>query len=166
MSPSLPDWAIWNFDSGRPAWTVGIEEEVMLLDPRDWALAHQIDMLLPELPQRLAGSVSAETHACTLELATGVHATVRSAAAELYSLRVALAGSWSGSACGQPSPGPTRWRSGTMSRCPGAPATSCCTRACACWPGASRPSRSMCTSASRPLNWRCAPPTGCARTCR
>ena len=91
MSRALPDWAIWNFDSGRPAWTVGIEEEVMLLDPRDWALAHQIDMLLPELPQRLAGSVSAETHACTLELATGVHATVRAAAAELYSLRVALA---------------------------------------------------------------------------
>ena len=63
----------------------------MLLDPAGWSLAHRIDTLLPELSQRLAGSVSAETHACTLELATGPHATVRAAAAELYALRVALA---------------------------------------------------------------------------
>jgi carboxylate-amine ligase len=91
MSARLPDWALWNSDPTRTAWTVGIEEEVMLLDPRTWGLAHRIDTLLPELSPRLAGSVSAETHACTLELATGVHAAVRDAAAELYSLRVALA---------------------------------------------------------------------------
>jgi carboxylate-amine ligase len=91
MSQSLPDWAIWNFEPGRAAWTVGIEEEVMLLDPDHWTLAQRIDSLLPELSPRLAGSVSAETHACTIELATGVHGTVRSAAAELYSLRAVLA---------------------------------------------------------------------------
>jgi glutamate---cysteine ligase / carboxylate-amine ligase len=91
MSAALPDWAIWNSDPARPPWTVGIEEEVMLLEPRDWSLAHRIDDLLAELSPQLAASVSAETHACTLELATGVHATVRDAAAELYSLRVALA---------------------------------------------------------------------------
>jgi glutamate---cysteine ligase / carboxylate-amine ligase len=91
MRPSLPDWATWNSDPSRPAWTVGIEEEVMLLDRGNWSLAQRIDTLLPELSQRLAGRVSAETHACTLELATGVHSTVRTAAAELYSLRVALA---------------------------------------------------------------------------
>jgi glutamate---cysteine ligase / carboxylate-amine ligase len=91
MSQSLPDWAIWSFEPGRAAWTVGIEEEVMLLDPGSWTLAQRIDSLLPELSPRLAGNVSAETHACTLELATGVHTTVRSAAAELYSLRAALA---------------------------------------------------------------------------
>jgi carboxylate-amine ligase len=91
MRQPLPDWAIWGSDPSRPPWTVGIEEEVMLLDPAGWSLAHRIDTLLPELSQRLAGSVSAETHACTLELATGPHATVRAAAAELYALRVALA---------------------------------------------------------------------------
>jgi carboxylate-amine ligase len=91
MSPALPDWAIWSSDPGRPAWTVGIEEEVMLLDPESRSLAHRIDSLLPELTPTLARSVSAETHACTLELATGVHSNVRAAAAELYSLRVALA---------------------------------------------------------------------------
>jgi carboxylate-amine ligase len=91
MSQSLPDWAIWNFEPGRAAWTVGIEEEVMLLDPDHWTLAQRIDSLLPELSPRLAGNVSAETHACTIELATGVHGTVRSAAVELYSLRATLA---------------------------------------------------------------------------
>ena len=63
----------------------------MLLDPVSWTLAQTSDSLLPELSPRLAGNVSAETHACTLELATGVHSTVRSAAAELYSLRATLA---------------------------------------------------------------------------
>jgi glutamate---cysteine ligase / carboxylate-amine ligase len=91
MSQTQPDWAIWNFEPGRAAWTVGIEEEVMLLDPAGWSLAQVSDSLLPALSPRLAGSVSAETHACTLELATGVHSTVRSAAAELYSLRATLA---------------------------------------------------------------------------
>src|SRR5688500_3192043 len=91
MSAPLPEWAIWNSDPSRPPWTVGIEEEVMLLEPQDWSLAHRIDTLLPELSPQLAGSVTAETHACTLGLATGVHTTVREAAAELYSLRMALA---------------------------------------------------------------------------
>ncbi len=90
MAAELPDWAVWQADPERPAWTVGIEEEVMLLDPRDWCLAHVMDDLLPELSPGLAEKVSAETHACTLELETGVHATVADAVAELGSLRASL----------------------------------------------------------------------------
>ena len=89
--PALPEWARWNADPARPAWTVGIEEEVMLLDPEDWSLAHRIDDLLPELSPELADHVAAETHACTLELATRVHKTVAEACAELLSVRSALA---------------------------------------------------------------------------
>ncbi len=63
----------------------------MLLEPGSWALAHRIDGLLPELSPALAVSVSAETHACTLELASGVHAGVRNAVQELLALRTALA---------------------------------------------------------------------------
>ena len=59
----------------------------MLLDPRDWTLAHRIDDLLPQLSPELAQHVAAETHACTLELFTGVHATVAEACAELLALR-------------------------------------------------------------------------------
>jgi glutamate---cysteine ligase / carboxylate-amine ligase len=89
--PALPAWARWTVDPDRPAWTVGIEEEVMLLDPEDWSLAHRIDDLLPELSPDLTGHVAAETHACTLELATGIHATVGQATAELFSVRTELA---------------------------------------------------------------------------
>jgi carboxylate-amine ligase len=86
----LPEWAHWNADPERPAWTVGIEEEVMLLDPETWSLAHRIDDLLPELSPKLAAHGAAETHACTLELATGIHPTVGEASAELFDVRTAL----------------------------------------------------------------------------
>ena len=91
MAAGLPEWAGWNVDPERPAWTVGIEEEVMLLDPRDWRLAHVMDELLPELSPGLAEKVSAETrlHAGARN---GVHSTVREAVAELGALRASLAG--------------------------------------------------------------------------
>jgi glutamate---cysteine ligase / carboxylate-amine ligase len=87
----LPAWARWNADPGRPAWTIGLEEEVMLLDTEDWTLAHRIDDLLPKLSPELAAHVAAETHACTLELFTGVHRTVAEACAQLLALRRELA---------------------------------------------------------------------------
>jgi carboxylate-amine ligase len=49
-----------------------------------------IDDLLPTLSPQLAASVAAETHAGTLELATGVHRTVGAAVLELASLREQL----------------------------------------------------------------------------
>lgn len=88
---SQPEWAQWEADPGRPAWTVGLEEEVMLLDPDGWALAYRLDDLLPVLSTGLTAKVSAETHACTLELAGGIHTNVRAAARELFALRTKLA---------------------------------------------------------------------------
>ena len=37
---------------GRRAYTLGVEEEVMLLDPHDWSLAQQIDDVLPRARRR------------------------------------------------------------------------------------------------------------------
>jgi carboxylate-amine ligase len=91
VAGELPAWARWNADPARAAWTIGLEEEVMLLDPSDWTLAHKIDDLLPRLSHELAAHVGAETHACTLELFTGVHRTVAEACAELLGLRRELA---------------------------------------------------------------------------
>jgi glutamate---cysteine ligase / carboxylate-amine ligase len=88
---SLPEWAQWQADHERSAWTVGIEEEVMLLDPGSWALAHRLDDLLPVLSPGLTEKVSAETHSCTLELAGGIHTGVRTAVRELLTLRARLA---------------------------------------------------------------------------
>jgi carboxylate-amine ligase len=46
---TLPAWACWNTAVAEAPWTVGVEEEVMLLDPSDWSLASRIDDVLPAL---------------------------------------------------------------------------------------------------------------------
>jgi glutamate---cysteine ligase / carboxylate-amine ligase len=86
-----PEWARWEADPSRPAWTVGIEEEVMLLDPERWALAYRLDDVLPVLSSALTRKMSSETHSCTLELAGGVHTGIRAAVSELAGLRAKLA---------------------------------------------------------------------------
>ena len=85
-------WAQWRPHPSGADYTIGIEEEVMLLHPHDWSLAQQIDRVLDALGPDLAGHVTAETHKSALELATGVHETVAEAAAELASLRASLDG--------------------------------------------------------------------------
>ena len=87
----LPRWAEWSPEGAASPWTVGIEEEVMLLDPRDWSLASRIDEVLPALPSALAGRAAAETHGSALELASRPHRTVGGAIGELESLRAGLA---------------------------------------------------------------------------
>jgi carboxylate-amine ligase len=80
-------WARW---APTAPFTLGVEEEVMLLDPWTWALAQAIDEVLPRLPGVLAPRVTAETHAAAAELATGVHRTVADAVSELRQLRGAM----------------------------------------------------------------------------
>ena len=84
--------AEWQPHPSGAEYTIGIEEEVMLLHPHDWSLAQQIDRVLEALGPDLRGHVTAETHKSALELATGVHETVGEAAAELRSLRASLDG--------------------------------------------------------------------------
>jgi carboxylate-amine ligase len=67
---------------------VGIEEEVMLLDPAaDWALTQRGDEVLALSGEGLAGRRAAETHEAALELRTAPHRTVREAIAEMRELR-------------------------------------------------------------------------------
>ena len=81
-------WSAWQ--SSAP-YTIGVEEEVMLLDPEDWSLAQRSDEILPLLPPGLAEHVSAETHQAAIELATDPHHRVGDAIAQLRHLRVWLA---------------------------------------------------------------------------
>jgi carboxylate-amine ligase len=90
MSP-LPAWAEWNADAARAPWTVGLEEEVMLLEPATWALASRCDEVLRALSPVVAGRAGAETHGSVLELTSRPHRTVAEAAGELETLRTALA---------------------------------------------------------------------------
>jgi carboxylate-amine ligase len=87
---TLPRWAWWNPAGAERPWTVGIEEEVMLLQPPVWALANRIDDVLAELPANARTRATAETHACVVELASIPHATVGGAVADLSNLRRAL----------------------------------------------------------------------------
>jgi carboxylate-amine ligase len=85
-----PAWARWDEAGAAAPWTIGIEEEVMLLDPATWALTPQIDAVLSVLSESLVGHVGAETHGSALELRTGVHPTVAAGVTELRRLRRSL----------------------------------------------------------------------------
>ena len=81
----LPAWAQW-----APAlapWTVGLEEEVMLLDPADWTLVHGAEEVIAAAGSDLVGRLKPETHGCALELATAPHERVGSVVRELRTLR-------------------------------------------------------------------------------
>ena len=83
----LPAWAQWRGGSLSDQLTIGIEEEFMLLDPRDWSLAFRSDAVIADLPSDLRDRVTPETHAAVMEVTTGVHHRVSDAAAELAELR-------------------------------------------------------------------------------
>ncbi len=87
---ALPAWATWAEPHELGPYTVGIEEEVMLLDQHSWALAHRIDSVLPRLPHGDTDSFTAETHGSALEIQTGVHARIGDAIEELAALRTEL----------------------------------------------------------------------------
>ncbi len=86
-----PAWAAWSPRAAERPWTVGIEDEAMLLEPETWEPANRVEDVLAALPPEAAEHAMAETHACVLELCTAPHATVAGAAAELAALRRTLA---------------------------------------------------------------------------
>jgi carboxylate-amine ligase len=86
----LPAWAAWRADSPSSAFTIGIEEEFMLLDPRDWSLAFRSDEVIAGLGSGLRDRMTQETHAAVMEVTTGVHRRVGDAVTELAELRCKL----------------------------------------------------------------------------
>ena len=90
-------WSDWGGGTPtQPAYTLGAEEEVMLLLPRDWSLVQEFEEVLPSLSADLAGHTAGETHGAALELRTGVHRTTAEVADELGALRAQLAGELTG----------------------------------------------------------------------
>src|SRR4051795_13182761 len=113
---TAPSWSAW---AVTEPFTLGVEEEVMLLDPRTWGLAQAIDEVLPRLPARLARHVHPETPAGAAELATGVHVEVGKAIEQLRDLRVAMAATCAECGLAVASAGThpfTVWRETTVSR--------------------------------------------------
>ena len=85
-----PAWARWSPDAAVRPWTVGVEEEAMLLDAETGRPANRIDEALAALPAWLRAHASPETHACVVELRSRPHATVGGLTEELWGLRTAL----------------------------------------------------------------------------
>ncbi|CAA9463674.1 MAG: hypothetical protein AVDCRST_MAG65-40 [uncultured Solirubrobacteraceae bacterium] len=71
--------------------TVGVEEEVMLVDEHDWTLAQRIEDVLARLPTEVGRFVGAETHQAAIELASEPQTTARTAIAQIAEIRRALA---------------------------------------------------------------------------
>jgi glutamate---cysteine ligase / carboxylate-amine ligase len=89
MEPSTQaGWASWT-EAERP-FTIGIEEEVMLLDPGDWSLDQRFGELRQRLSPELAEQLTTETHGATIEYETEPHPTAAAAGAELTVLRSLL----------------------------------------------------------------------------
>src|SRR3954452_11297254 len=91
MRREVPAWAQWCTSALARPWTVGVEEEAMLLDAGTGAPANRIDDVLAALPLDLRSRASAETHACVVEVRTAPHMTVGGLADELTGLRAGLA---------------------------------------------------------------------------
>ncbi len=85
-----PLWARRNDELGE-RYTLGVEEELMLLEPGDWSLVQSSDEVLARLSDELSAHTFPETHAAVVELATGIHPDVDGIVAELTSLRNRLA---------------------------------------------------------------------------
>jgi carboxylate-amine ligase len=82
------EWSRWPAEV--TPWSVGIEEEVMLLDPSSWALAQCVEDVLEALPRDVRHAVCSETHSGAIELNTRPFPTVAEAAADLGALRASL----------------------------------------------------------------------------
>jgi glutamate---cysteine ligase / carboxylate-amine ligase len=90
MPVAMPAWARWNPSAAAAPWTVGIEEEVVLLSPDTWLPESRCEDVLAALPTDTASHACAETHGSALELTTSPHETVADAVAELAGLRAQL----------------------------------------------------------------------------
>jgi glutamate---cysteine ligase / carboxylate-amine ligase len=86
-SPPIDAWFEWTEGS---AYTVGAEEEMMLVHPPGWALAQTNESVLPALPSPLNQRVQGETHGSALEIGSEPHDHVGDVEADLCSLRKQL----------------------------------------------------------------------------
>ena len=76
---------------GGPSFTVGIEEELMILEQAGLGLAQGIETILAEVPAELDGEVKPELMQSVLEIATTPCPNVRAAGEQLRTLRRAVA---------------------------------------------------------------------------
>ena len=141
-------WARWNDELGL-RYTLGVEEEVMLLQPSDWSLAQSSDQVLGQLSDDLSARTFPETHAAVIELVTGIHPDVDGVVAELASLRDRLAHELGAMGLSVAAAGTHPLTVGRRPRSRAPRATALSRTPCACSRGASRQWHCTCTWACR-----------------
>jgi carboxylate-amine ligase len=77
------------FTDDRP-FSIGIEEELFLVDPRDGAQLNAREEVLAKVEEPGRGSITGEVHACEVELITDICETPAEAVAQLRELREAV----------------------------------------------------------------------------
>jgi glutamate---cysteine ligase / carboxylate-amine ligase len=82
------------FGTGKP-FSIGVEEELFLVDPVTGAQANSSSAVLERLGE-VDGQVERELHACQVELITEVHTSAGDAVRELAQLRRAVVGTGAG----------------------------------------------------------------------
>lgn len=87
---TAPIWSEWPVRPDAPAWTLGAEEEVMLVAAPGYNLAQAIDEVIPRLPAEISPRCQRETHAAAVELASGVHETVSGTVDDLRDMRAKM----------------------------------------------------------------------------
>ncbi|MBW3607077.1 MAG: YbdK family carboxylate-amine ligase [Actinobacteria bacterium] len=89
-----------HFGEGEP-FTIGLEEELFLVDPRDGHLVNTGAELIEQIGELPRGEIKNELHRSQIELITGVCTTAHEAVAELCELRRAVLATGAGVvACG------------------------------------------------------------------
>lgn len=76
---------------GEPAFTIGIEEEYLLVDRETFALAEAPEALMVACAEALEGQVSPEFLQCQIEIGTRPHETIDQAREDLRRLRRTIA---------------------------------------------------------------------------
>lgn len=81
----------WPEASAHPDFSIGIEEEAMLIERDSARIAHRSEEVLDRVGNAARNRVTAETQDSAIEIATGVHRSVADATAELAELRRCVA---------------------------------------------------------------------------
>jgi carboxylate-amine ligase len=90
MTAVLPAWAAWNQAAAERPFSVGVEEEVMLIDAGTCNLASRVDDVLAAASTELLAHLTQETHGSAVELRTDPYDGTEGAFAQLGRLRTAL----------------------------------------------------------------------------
>src|SRR6185436_18855715 len=86
--PTTPFWSVMAFDN---EFTLGIEEEFQIIDPKTRELRSRVNEMLEEGRMIIGEQIKPEMHQSMVEVGTGICANVQEARADVIHLRRTIA---------------------------------------------------------------------------